>query len=147
MTMQVPSQYRLGTYFARCVCRFGDRVEMETQIAQMEERMFKADSGGGNRARTAVLAALAGCSEIDPSFETLKDLALDALEKVERNADVFTSPDIMSLEEVLAFYDVSRSTFYNRMREGIYPQPIKIKGTRKAAWSRPEIERARAACA
>lgn len=49
------------------------------------------------------------------------------------------TPDaLMRLPQVLATVPVSRSIWYLRVKQGIYPQPIKI-GPRIVAWRASEV--------
>lgn len=46
---------------------------------------------------------------------------------------------LLRLPEVLAIFPVSRSTWYQGIKDGRYPSPLKI-GARASAWRVSEIE-------
>ena len=46
---------------------------------------------------------------------------------------------LLRLREVLALCGLSRSTIYRKMREGSFPEPLKV-GVRAVRWREAEIE-------
>ena len=56
-----------------------------------------------------------------------------------------TADRLLRLSEVQARTALGRSTIYRKMREGSFPQPLKI-GARAVRWIESEIEAWRAAC-
>lgn len=53
-------------------------------------------------------------------------------------SDVYLHRRLMRVSEVLEVLPVSRSHFYRGVKEGDYPQPIKL-GKRTSAWRRVDI--------
>ena len=47
---------------------------------------------------------------------------------------------LMKLPEVLALYPVSRAGWYQGVKDGRYPAPVKL-GVRSVAWRRTDLER------
>ena len=50
-----------------------------------------------------------------------------------------TNARLLRLREVLARCGLSRSTIYRKMREGSFPEPLKV-GVRAVRWRESEIE-------
>lgn len=49
------------------------------------------------------------------------------------------SDALLRLPEVLSIIPVSRSTWYQGVKDGLYPQPLKL-GPRVSAWRRSDID-------
>lgn len=47
---------------------------------------------------------------------------------------------LLKLPEVLALYPVSRAGWYQGVKDGRYPAPVKL-GVRSVAWRRTDVER------
>ena len=50
------------------------------------------------------------------------------------------SDRLIGISKVLEMYDVSKSTLYQRIREGVFPAPIKDGG--RSLWWQSEVEEA-----
>lgn len=51
-----------------------------------------------------------------------------------------TTDALMRLSSVLQVYPVSRATWYEGVRTGRYPKPVKL-GSRSVAWRRSDVEK------
>ncbi len=48
---------------------------------------------------------------------------------------------LLRLKDVLAIYPISRTSFYDGMKLGLYPKPLRL-GKKTVAWRAQEIEAA-----
>lgn len=56
-----------------------------------------------------------------------------------------TIDPLLRLSEVLAVYPLSRAAWYQGVRDGIYPRPVKI-GPRASAWRTSDIRQLIESC-
>lgn len=127
--------YRIDSWFAHCVCRFGECPGMEAAIASLESRMRALDEKTcGERARQAVFSALRECSKMDPSFEELIRLAEEALARVEKEMEH------LSIDEVMAIAGCKKTFIYAGIKAGTFPAPASARrGRKKALWRASDI--------
>ncbi len=48
---------------------------------------------------------------------------------------------LIKLKDVLQIIPVSKSTWYEGIRKGIFPKPVKIKGLNSSFWRKSDIEK------
>ena len=60
------------------------------------------------------------------------------------NTQTKTAGRLMRLKTVLAKYGLGRATMYKLIQRGEWPRPIKLAGTRTAAWLESECDQAAA---
>ena len=66
---------------------------------------------------------------------------MDGLQTIPRSAIAIESPSdrLLVLSEVLERFPVSKSTWFNGVRNGRYPQPVRL-GVRRVAWRQSAID-------
>ncbi len=56
-------------------------------------------------------------------------------------SDAYQQRNLLRLKEVLALYPISRTSWYDGVKMGLYPQPVRL-GKKTVAWRASEIEAA-----
>ncbi len=56
-------------------------------------------------------------------------------------SDAYKQRNLLRLKEVLALYPISRTSWYDGVKMGLYPQPVRL-GKKTVAWRASEIEAA-----